>query len=74
MDVVSEHSTQRVADDRRCVDPERVEDVVDQLARVLTDVTASITGGVRQGDEVINFFSSTISDGADVHAIRADQP
>lgn len=24
------------------------------------------------GDDVINFFSSTISDGADVHAIRAD--
>jgi hypothetical protein len=27
-----------------------------------------------QGDDVINFFSSTISDGADVHAIRADHP
>jgi hypothetical protein len=26
------------------------------------------------GDDVINFFSSTISDGADAHAIRADHP
>jgi hypothetical protein len=43
-----EHSTQRVADDRRLLEPERVEDVVDQLARFLTDVATSITGGVRQ--------------------------
>lgn len=27
-----------------------------------------------QGDDVINFFSSTISDGADVRAIRANHP
>jgi hypothetical protein len=27
-----------------------------------------------QGEDVINFFSSTISDGADVHAIRANHP
>jgi hypothetical protein len=27
-----------------------------------------------QGHDVINFFSSTISDGADVHAIRANHP
>jgi hypothetical protein len=26
------------------------------------------------GDDVINFFTSTISDGADVHSIRADHP
>ena len=27
-----------------------------------------------QGDDVINFFSSTVADGADVHAIRANHP
>jgi len=27
-----------------------------------------------QGDDVINFFSSTITDGADVHSVRADHP
>ena len=26
------------------------------------------------GNDVINFFSSTISDGADVHALRANHP
>ena len=26
------------------------------------------------GDDVINFFTSTISDGADVHSIRANHP
>jgi hypothetical protein len=37
-----------VADHRRFVEPERVEEVVDQLARVLTDVARSIHGEVRQ--------------------------
>jgi hypothetical protein len=27
-----------------------------------------------QGDDVINFFTSTVADGADVHAIRANHP
>jgi hypothetical protein len=27
-----------------------------------------------EGDDVINFFTSTISDGADARAIRADHP
>jgi hypothetical protein len=27
-----------------------------------------------EGDDVINFFTSTIADGADVHSIRADHP
>jgi hypothetical protein len=27
-----------------------------------------------EGDDVINFFASTVSDGADVHAIRANHP
>jgi hypothetical protein len=26
------------------------------------------------GNDVINFFTSTVSDGADVHAIRATHP
>ena len=43
-----QHSTKRVADDRRGVEFERVEDVVDQLPGTLTDVTASIAVRVRQ--------------------------
>jgi hypothetical protein len=26
------------------------------------------------GNDVINFFTSTVNDGADVHAIRANHP
>jgi hypothetical protein len=37
-----------MADDRHLVETERVEDVVDQLAGTATDLTASITVGVRE--------------------------
>ena len=37
-----------MADDRRVVEFERVEDVVDQLVRVLADVTGSIGAGIRE--------------------------
>jgi hypothetical protein len=43
-----EHATQRVADDRRVVESERVEDVIDQRVGAVTDLTAPITVGVRQ--------------------------
>ena len=43
-----EHAAERVADDGRVVEFERVEDVVDQLARGLADVTALIGGRVRE--------------------------
>jgi hypothetical protein len=43
-----EHSTERVPDDRRLVEPKRVEDVVDQLPGAMTDLTASITIRARQ--------------------------
>ena len=41
-----EHAAERVADDGRVVEFERVEDVVDQLACGLADVAALIGGGV----------------------------
>jgi hypothetical protein len=34
----------------------------------------TIAGNNSTSDDVINFFTSTVSDGADVHAIRANHP
>ena len=41
-----EHPAQRVADDGRFAELERVEDVLDQLMCALSDVTTSVSGGV----------------------------
>jgi hypothetical protein len=41
-----EHPAQRVADEGRLVELERVEDVLDQLMCALADMTTPVRGGV----------------------------